>query len=63
MEEPTTAWETVYCLRPYHPHRIHGARNPGFDRDLDGRLLDFKDGHQRRCARERQPCGQRSAPS
>lgn len=44
MESPTLAWESVYCLRPYNPHKLDGVKNPAFDRDLDGRLLGFKDG-------------------
>lgn len=44
MDSPALAWESVYCVRPYNPHKLEGRKNPAFDRDLDGRLLDFKDG-------------------
>jgi hypothetical protein len=43
-EDPTAAWTTEYCLRPYNPYRVGGAQNPAFVHALDGRLLDFKDG-------------------
>jgi len=43
-ERPETAWESVYCCRPYHACWILGLRNPAFDKSTDGRLLDFKDG-------------------
>jgi hypothetical protein len=52
MEEPATECETVYCLRPYNPFKINGVRNPHFDRALDGRLLDFKDGQHYAVAAE-----------
>jgi len=44
FEQPETAWESVYCCRPYHACWILGLRNPAFDKSTDGRLLDFKDG-------------------
>jgi hypothetical protein len=45
-ERPETAWESVYCCRPYHACWIFGLRNPAFDKATDGRLLDFKDGQE-----------------
>src|ERR1700676_1680072 len=45
-EQPETAWESVYCCRPYHACWILGLRNPAFDKSTDGRLLDFKDGQE-----------------
>jgi hypothetical protein len=45
-ERPETAWESVYCCRPYHACWIFGLRNTAFDKSTDGRLLDFKDGQE-----------------
>jgi hypothetical protein len=45
-EQPETAWESVYCCRPYHACWILGLRNPAFEKSTDGRLLDFKDGQE-----------------
>lgn len=45
-EDPSTAWITEYCLRPYHPRILCGAPNPDFCKAADGRLLDFKEGKQ-----------------
>src|ERR1700730_15857474 len=51
-ERPETAWESVYCCRPYHACWILGLRNPAFDKSTDGRLLDFKDGQEHAVASE-----------
>lgn len=40
------AWTSVWCLRPYHPYRLMGSKNPDFQKATDGRLLDFKEGKQ-----------------
>jgi predicted amidophosphoribosyltransferase len=51
LEDPASAWTSVYCLRPYNPWKINGAPNPDFHPPTDGRLLDLKDGKEHGIAR------------
>jgi hypothetical protein len=27
MESPALAWESVYCVRAYNPHKLDGVKN------------------------------------
>jgi predicted amidophosphoribosyltransferase len=46
MENADQFWATYSFLRPYHPYKLFGKRNPAFTA-ADGLLLDLKEGNEK----------------